>query len=261
MAANSGRRGRPSSNTQAAQEPNEDRWERMMQVIQEQTAVATNLVNSLAQISGPVQPPPPPSKAPNRLIYDFLKLKPQPFTGGHDPLEAQYWLDELNKIFEILQCTDEQKVTFAAYMLKGEANNWWNLARASVMAKGNPMNWEYFQEVFLGRYFPECMRQQKEREFIQLQQGGMSVAEYLTKFEELARFSCHYRYDPEGEKWKINRFMLGLRPDIRVNLVLHEFTSYSTLVHGSYIAEKAWKKIQEERQLKRQRVSLTNSPY
>jgi hypothetical protein len=112
----------------------------MMQVIQGQTTVAVNLVNSLAQISGPVQPP-SPSEAPNRVIYDFPKLKPQPFTGGHDPLEAQSWLDELNKIFEILQCTDEQMVAFASYMLKGAeeiiGGTW---QEKSVMAKGNLMN-------------------------------------------------------------------------------------------------------------------------
>jgi len=78
-------------------------------------------------------------------------------------LEAQSWLDELNKIFEIVSCTDEQKVSFAAFMLKGAANNWWNLARASVMVKGNAMNWEHFQEVFLVGYFIECIRQQKEQ--------------------------------------------------------------------------------------------------
>jgi len=56
MAAHSERRGKPRSSTPAPEGPNEDSWERMMQVIQEQTIVAA-LVNCLAQISGPIQPP------------------------------------------------------------------------------------------------------------------------------------------------------------------------------------------------------------
>ena len=107
------------------------------------------------------------------------------------------------------------------------------------MANESPMNWEQFQEVFLGRYFPECIRLQKEQEFIQLQQGGMYVAEYLTKFEELARFSYHYRYDP-NETWKINQLMQGLRPDIRLNLVLHELTSYATLLFLDFQTVVFW---------------------
>jgi len=124
------------------------------------------LVKNLAQIDGLVQPP--PLESPNRVFFDFYKLKHPPFTGGHDPLEAQNWLDELNKIFEVVQCTDKQKVTFAAYMLKGAANNWWNLAKSCRIAKGKPVNWEKFQELFLDRYFPKFIPEQKREEFMDL---------------------------------------------------------------------------------------------
>lgn len=225
-------------------EANNDRWQQIMQSIQEQTS---DFVNRFAQNGGQVQHPPPES--PNRAFFDFYKLKPPSFTGGHDPLEAQYWLNKLNKIFKFVQCTEEQKVTFATYMFKGAADDWWEGARASMTAKGNPMDWEHFQEVFLNRYFPKFIREQKEQEFMRLQQGGMSVAEYVAEFEELASFLYHSQYAPDEER-KINQFECGLRPDIRNNLAQLKFTNYTTLVHESYIAEERLKKVQEERQLK-----------
>ena len=83
----------------------------------------------------------------------------------------------------------------------------------------------------------------------------MSVAEYVAKFEELARY-----YAPEA-KMMIYQFERGLRPDIRKIIGPVEFTRYAALVHKSFIAKESLKKVQEERQLKRQHVSLTNNRY
>ena len=42
-----------------------------------------------------------------------------------DPVEARAWLKEMEKSFGILGVAEEQKTVFATYMLKGEANLWW----------------------------------------------------------------------------------------------------------------------------------------
>jgi hypothetical protein len=251
MAASAGLRGKSKRNAEVPPEPNEDSLEKMMRVMKEQIVVAANLVNR------PVQPPPPPPKARNPVL-DFLKCDPPPFTGGDDPLEAQSWLNILNNIFECLHCRDEQKVNFAAYMLKGNADNWWNFT--CKLSTGKPTDWEHFQKVFLDRYFPKFIRKQKELEFMHLQQGDMSVAEYVAKFEELARFSSHFRFSLD-EEFKIDHFEWGLRPDIQSFIAEEslrkcrlEFTSYDTLVHESYAAEESLKNFQEECDLKRQQT-------
>ncbi|CAI8591976.1 unnamed protein product [Vicia faba] len=119
IAESFGRHGQvgPKRNAQVPLEYNEDWLKQMMQVMQEQKADIANLINCS------IRPPPPPKpEAPNWFFFDIFKLKPLSFAGGHISWEAQSWLRELNKIFKIVQCTDEQKVNFLAFMLKGAAD-------------------------------------------------------------------------------------------------------------------------------------------
>ncbi|XP_027192644.1 uncharacterized protein [Cicer arietinum] len=134
-------------------------------------------------------------------------------------------------------------------MLQGEAENWWKGAKAYMISAGTPMNWENFCTVFLDKYIPMSIRKQKEFEFTHLQQGDMSVADYVAKFEELARFCAQAEYAP-NDRWKINQFEWGLNPEIKSNLAQLEITSYATLVHKSYIVEESLRSLKENRQLK-----------
>ena len=72
--------------------------------------------------------------------------------------------------------------------------------------------------MFLNKYFPYNVKDQKEIEFLTLQQGDMTVDEYVARFESLARFSNNLQLQPD-EAWKSKRFEQGLRPEVR-NLVI-----------------------------------------
>ena len=50
------------------------------------------------------------------------------------------------------------------------------------------MEWTSFRTRFLEKYFPDTARQDREAEFLALQQGEMTVQEYVNKFEHLARY-------------------------------------------------------------------------
>ncbi|MCI40917.1 hypothetical protein A2U01_0062150, partial [Trifolium medium] len=67
-----------------------------------------------------------------------------------------------------MRCTDEDKTTLGAYMLREEANHWWKNARQRIGAGGVVV------------------------EFLELKQGNMTVAEYTAKFESLSAFSPYY---------------------------------------------------------------------
>ncbi|XP_073225498.1 uncharacterized protein [Cicer arietinum] len=120
-------------------------------------------------------------------------------------------------------------------MLQGEAENWWKGAKAYMISAD--------------KYIPMSIRKQKEFEFAHLQQGDMFVADYVAKFEELARFCAQAEYAP-NDRWKINQFEWGLNPEIKSNLAQLEITSYATLVHKSYIVEESLRSLKENRQLK-----------
>jgi len=51
----------------------------------------------------------------------------------------------------------------------------------------------------------------KENEFMQLQQGRMSVLEYASKFMKLSRYAPAF---VTNRKLKVNRFEAGLHPNI-----------------------------------------------
>jgi hypothetical protein len=65
--------------------------------------------------------------------------------------------------------------------------------------------WEEFKTLFLNKYFPSNVKDQKEIEFLTLQQGDMTVDEYVARFESLARFSNNLQNQPD-EAWKSKRF-------------------------------------------------------
>ena len=67
---------------------------------------------------------------------------------------------------------------------------WWDWVKASRNLEA--MTWEEFRELFMGKYFPECARHAKAREFLELKQGTMTVLEYVAKFTELSHFVDDY---------------------------------------------------------------------
>ena len=62
-------------------------------------------------------------------LEKFRKLDPPSFKGSKDPLEVDNWLNELDRLFKAMNVRDEQRVTLAIFMLKGDALEWWNLQR------------------------------------------------------------------------------------------------------------------------------------
>ena len=97
---------------------------------------------------------------------DFKSVGPPEFKGTTDPIEAQTWVKEIEKAFVITNVEEGQKVAFATYLMKGEANFWWeaNQARADI---GN-LTWERFKEIFFENYFPTSMQGRMEMRFLEL---------------------------------------------------------------------------------------------
>ena len=55
----------------------------------------------------------------------FKELGPPEFKGEPKPLLAEAWIKQITKIFDVLGCSEEQKVPFATFMFRNEADNWW----------------------------------------------------------------------------------------------------------------------------------------
>ena len=57
-------------------------------------------------------------------FVEFHKANPPSFQGTYDPNVADEWIKEIEKIFSILTCTKEPKVSFVAFMLKTDVEFW-----------------------------------------------------------------------------------------------------------------------------------------
>ena len=104
---------------------------------------------------------------------------------------VDYWFMQIEKVFEAMEITsDATRIRLAVFQLEGEAQVWWKWARTSRDLEA--MTWADFQELFMGKYFPETARHAKAQEFLELKQRAMTVMDYVARFTELARFADDY---------------------------------------------------------------------
>ncbi|XP_056177041.1 uncharacterized protein LOC130140755 [Syzygium oleosum] len=169
------------------------------------------------------------------LVEQFLKLKPPRFAGTGNPEEAEAWIDGMEKIFDLLDCNDVDKIALAEYQLQGNARHWWKASKETVFPTGLNETWGVFVKVFFGKYFSDCARDKKVMEFMQLKQNDLTVDQYEAKFAELSRFAPRLVEDKED---KAKRFRDGLRPDIRSKLVPLNLKDYNELYERAQLVEK-----------------------
>ncbi|XP_019442301.1 PREDICTED: uncharacterized protein LOC109347024 [Lupinus angustifolius] len=171
------------------------------------------------------------------MSVEIFEDNPPKFEGGFDPEGTYRWLEDIEKIFRIMQCTEAQKVILAPHMLVGEVEHWWNYVRLKMEAERNEITWWVFRGNFLETFFPEDVFQKKEIEFLELKQGNRSVGEYATKFEELSKFSRYFQQS-ENKREKCIRSENGLRPELKPVVSFQEIFQMPTLVKKCRVYEK-----------------------
>jgi hypothetical protein len=172
----------------------------------------------------------------------FERLHIPSFDGKRDLMECENWLTDVEEILRLAGCTEEQKVQYTAYRLSGEAKRWWTAKKVLLiqeLGSEEAISWPRFQKEFLQQYFPKILRDAKAREFMDLTQGNMAVAQYAGRFNELARFAPYMVADEEN---RIRKFEQGLSPRIHDCVVCFEIRNFVELVNKASIAEESVKK-------------------
>jgi hypothetical protein len=175
--------------------------------------------------------------ADEQRLDRFIRNKPPTFKGMHDPEGAQDWMQEIERIFRAMDCTDAQRVRLGTHMLIGEAGDWWDNARQRLEVAGTMITWAIFKGEFLGKYFPEDVRVRKEVEFLELKQGDMTVVEYAAKFGVLIKFSPYYNV-VDAEISKCIKFENGLRPEVKQFIGCQRIRRFADLVDASRIYDQ-----------------------
>ncbi|XP_074342584.1 uncharacterized protein LOC141680189 [Apium graveolens] len=102
----------------------------------------------------------------------------------------------MEKAFTLILVSDDFKTDYAGYFLKGEANFWWETTRA--LESEGPVSWARFTELFLEKYFPDCLQSQLE---------------------------------------KARRFQQGLKPEVRSGVVALQLKTYTSVVQAALVIE------------------------
>ena len=58
-----------------------------------------------------------------------MKLGPPYFFGTLDPTEVEAWIMKIEKFFDVIDCSEEKKASYAAFMLHKEADHCWRMTK------------------------------------------------------------------------------------------------------------------------------------
>ncbi|KAJ8638826.1 hypothetical protein MRB53_015520 [Persea americana] len=113
------------------------------------------------------------------LLGRFKKIGPLPFSGTTDPEVAEKWIKQVNKTFLAMNCPEDKKLPLMAFILQGEEKHWYE---DLVTMHERALTLAEFEREFDGKFIPKYVRDQKKREFQNLQQSSMTMARYDMKW-------------------------------------------------------------------------------
>ncbi|KAL0537704.1 hypothetical protein IC582_026689 [Cucumis melo] len=111
-----------------------------------------------------------------------------------------------------MKCPEDQKVQCAVFMLTDRGTAWWETTERMLGGDVSQITWQQFKESFYAKFFFASLRDAKRQEFLNLEQGDMTVEQYDAEFDMLSRFA------PEmiaTEAARADKFVRGLRLDIQ----------------------------------------------
>ncbi|XP_052209206.1 uncharacterized protein LOC127812723 [Diospyros lotus] len=189
-----------------------------------------------------------PATVPDEVLEQTHKT-PREFTSeeyrrgmAEMQVAAENWMLAIEKHHHSIGCLDDFRVRLSTFLLRGDAERWWETARQRFGDRG--LTWAEFQQMFNVAYCPAWVQEQKTYEFIDLVQGSKTVAQYEAEFTALAR------YAPElvsTEAKKASKFQRGPRADIRHAFGGVQCKEYAVAVQRAYVVERdrnEWRAIQ-----------------
>ncbi|KAM1064230.1 hypothetical protein ACFX13_028941 [Malus domestica] len=176
-----------------------------------------------------------------KFLKVFISLSPPQYAGNPDePSEGVEWLERIKQCFDVIDVPEDLKVGFATYCLIGAAHYWWEFVKRIRDVKS--ITWAEFEELFLNMYYPETVRDAKCDEFQGLTQQNMSVAQYASKFLELAWYARTNLVS--SDEYTASKFQRGLRPSIRARVA--KFSTYGDMVAAALRVEQSFEDSEEE---------------
>ncbi|XP_073317271.1 uncharacterized protein [Primulina huaijiensis] len=164
-------------------------------------------------------PPPPMGQAPADQILlpgelnlaQFSSYLPSRFDSSETGERAEEWIERIEHIFVTALCARSSWLRLATFQLSRNVLLLWQTTEAGLRAQGRTVDWDAFRSRFLDKYFYIVARQKKEREFEDLRQGSMSVAEYESRYSTLLKYVRHVATNVHA---KMRHFLRGLKLEL-----------------------------------------------
>jgi hypothetical protein len=74
-------------------------------------------------------------------LADFMNTRPTPFDSAQEPMDAKYWLLDIERELNTMNCSDSEKIRYATHLLCGPAAVWWDNIVA-IHPLGRVFTWE-----------------------------------------------------------------------------------------------------------------------
>ena len=174
------------------------------------------------------------------MLTRFLIFNPPSFNGEPDDRKAESWLFSVEKTFRVLNYIDEQKIKFATYLFEGSACHWWAIIERKWERNGVENSWEQFREEFLRKFIPQVVKDLREKEFMRLIQGSLTVAKYEAEFNRLIQYAPHVMADEERKRKK---FIEGLRLELRRAVAINRPQDYDSAVETAMELEAEFQEL------------------
>ncbi|KAA3453430.1 DNA/RNA polymerases superfamily protein [Gossypium australe] len=196
------------------------------------------------------QPPPPPpipqSTPVTPQVVEVVRRERPPVdkirkqgaeefrsSKDDDSERVEFWLENTIRVFDELSCTLEECMKCVVSLLRDSSYQLWNTL-VSVVPRER-VSWGFFQEEFQKKYINQRFINQKRKEFLELNQGRMTVTEYEREFVRLSKYA---RECVSTEAIMCKRFEDGLNEDIRLYVGVIELKKFVVLVDRACKAEE-----------------------
>jgi hypothetical protein len=230
--------GQPSNNNNNNNTNNAN----LEQLLTTQNQLMQAMLQTLNNMQANEQQAPPPPPPHQSHLAEFLRTCPTTFSQAKDPMDAEDWLKGDEKNLVIIQCTDREKVLFAAHQLYGTAANWWE-TYCNTHVNIDAITWNEFRAHFRTHYVPRGTMKLKIKEFADLKQGGMTVNEYLNSFIQLSRYAPD---DISTDEKKQDVFLNGLNDDIQFQLLNTDYADFQHMVDKAIVIESNIKEMYKD---------------
>ncbi|GJR97235.1 putative reverse transcriptase domain-containing protein [Tanacetum coccineum] len=151
-------------------------------------------------------------RATHECTYpDFMKYQPLNFKDTEGVVELTQWIEKIEIVFLISNCSVENQINFSNCTLLGNALMWWT---SHVRSVGNDiayaMTWTELKKKITDKHCPRTEIKKLEVELWELKVKGTDVIGYNQCFQELGLL-CGRMFPEESDK--IEKYVGGL-PDM-----------------------------------------------